>query len=67
VTTLCVLTVRYRVSHAIRGVMIADGTENYYYFFISTASGFVRGGSGTTIRHITQNNTPQSNKTHHTK
>jgi hypothetical protein len=35
--------------------------------FIWTANGFVPGGSGTTIRHITQNNTPQSNKTQHTK
>jgi hypothetical protein len=39
----------------------------YYYYiiiilllllFILTASGFVPGGSGTTIRHNTQNNTP---------
>jgi hypothetical protein len=35
--------------------------------FILTANGFVPGGSGTTIRHTTQNNTPHSNKTQHTK
>jgi hypothetical protein len=34
---------------------------------ILTANGFVPGGSGTTIRHNTQNNTPRSNKTQHTK
>jgi hypothetical protein len=35
--------------------------------FILTANGFLLGGSGTTVRHITQNNTPRSNKTQHTK
>jgi hypothetical protein len=35
--------------------------------FILAATGFVPGGSGTTIRHNTQNNTPHSNKTQHTK
>jgi hypothetical protein len=35
--------------------------------FISTANGSLPGGSGTTIRHNTQNNTPRSNKTQHTK
>jgi hypothetical protein len=40
-------------------------------FFILTANGFLPGGSGTTVghntTHITQNNTPRSNKTQHTK
>jgi hypothetical protein len=36
-------------------------------FFILTANGFVPGGSATTIRHNTQNNTPHSNRTQHTK
>jgi hypothetical protein len=31
------------------------------------ANGFLPGGSGTTLRHITQNITPRSNKTQHTK
>jgi hypothetical protein len=41
--------------------------------FFLTANGVLPGGSGTTIRyntqvtHITQNNTPRSNKTQHTK
>jgi hypothetical protein len=41
--------------------------------FILIANWFLSGGSGTTIRHntqithITQNNTPRSNKTQHTK
>jgi hypothetical protein len=42
----------------------------YYYFllfFILTANGFLPGGCGTTITHITQNNTPSSNETQHTK
>jgi hypothetical protein len=45
----------------------------FTYLFILTANGFLPGGSGTTIKHntqithITQNNTPPSNKTHHTK
>jgi hypothetical protein len=40
---------------------------------IKTANGFLPGGSDTTIRHntqirhITQNNTPHSNKAQHTK
>jgi hypothetical protein len=44
-----------------------------YYLFILTANGFLPGSSGTTIRHniqithVTQNNTPSSNKTQHTK
>jgi hypothetical protein len=38
-----------------------------YLLFIWTANGFVPGGSGTTIRHSTQNNTPHSNKTQHRK
>jgi hypothetical protein len=37
------------------------------YLFILTTNGFVPGGSGTTIRHNTQNNTPHSNKTQHTE
>jgi hypothetical protein len=43
------------------------------YLFILTANGVLPGGSGTVIRyntqiaHITQNNTPHSNKTQHTK
>jgi hypothetical protein len=41
--------------------------------FILTANGFLPGENGTTIRHntqitrITQNNTPRSNETQHTK
>jgi hypothetical protein len=35
--------------------------------FTLTANGSVPGGSGTAIRHNTQNNTPHSNKTQHTK
>jgi ferritin-like protein len=44
--------------------------QNYYYYFL-TANGVLPGESGTTIRHnikiahITQNNTPRSNKTAH--
>jgi uncharacterized ion transporter superfamily protein YfcC len=34
---------------------------------ICTANWFVPGGSGTTITHNAQNNTPHSNKTQHTK
>jgi hypothetical protein len=34
---------------------------------ILPANGFVPGGSCTTIRHNTQNNTPHSKKTQHTK
>jgi hypothetical protein len=34
---------------------------------ILTAHGFVPGGSGTAITHITQNNTPHSNKTQRTE
>jgi hypothetical protein len=37
------------------------------YLFISTANGVLPGASGTTITHITQNNTPRSNRTQHTK
>jgi hypothetical protein len=36
-------------------------------FILLTTNGFVAGGSGTAIRHNTQNNTPHSNKTQHTK
>jgi hypothetical protein len=45
----------------------------YIIIIILTANGFLPGGSGITIRrntqitHITQNNTPHSNKTQHTK
>jgi hypothetical protein len=35
--------------------------------FILTANVFVPGGIGTAIRHNTQNNTPHSNKTQHSK
>jgi hypothetical protein len=44
-----------------------------FVLFILTANGFLPGGNGTTVRHntqmthITQNNTPHSNKTQHTK
>jgi hypothetical protein len=41
-----------------------------FYYYYRTANGFLPGGSGATIRqntHITQNNTPRSNKTQHTK
>jgi hypothetical protein len=33
--------------------------------FILTANGFVPGGSGTTVGHNTQNNTPHSKNTAH--
>jgi hypothetical protein len=45
----------------------------YFVLFILTANGFLPLGSGTTIRHNTQiahktqNNTPRSNETQHTK
>jgi hypothetical protein len=45
----------------------------HLFLFALTANEFLPGGSGTTVRHntqithITQNNTPPSNKTHHTK
>jgi hypothetical protein len=39
----------------------------FLLFIILTANGFVPGGSGTTITHNTQNNTPHSNKTQHTE
>jgi hypothetical protein len=47
----------------------------YYYYYILTANGVLPGGIGTTrtirhsaqITHITENNTPHSNKTQHTE
>jgi hypothetical protein len=53
----------------------ADNLTSIYYFLllILTANAFLLRGSGTTIRHntqvihITENNTPRSNKTQHTK
>jgi hypothetical protein len=35
--------------------------------FILTADGFVPGAFGTTVRHVSQNNTPYSHKTQRTK
>jgi hypothetical protein len=41
------------------------GLDNRYYYFILffTANGFLPGGSRTTIRHITQNNTTTKRNT----
>jgi hypothetical protein len=38
-----------------------------FLLFILTENEFLPGGSGTTITHITENNTSHSNKTQHTK
>jgi hypothetical protein len=57
---------------AFKGSSVTGRLPVYYYYYL-TANGFSPGGSGTTIRHntqithITQNNTPHSNKTQHTK
>jgi hypothetical protein len=48
-------------------VVVIPNPLDMKLLFILTANAFVPGGSGTTIIHITQNNTPHSNKTQHTK
>jgi hypothetical protein len=55
-------------------ILLLFNHHYYYYLFIYFNCKWVfRGGSGTTIKHntqisqITQNNTPHSNKTQHTK
>jgi hypothetical protein len=59
-------------SHILTIVVMKNYIYYYYYYLIEPQMGVLPGGSGTTTIHnteihITQNITPRSNKTQHTK